>query len=176
MSHFTRNLGLGVAAVAAVVVVYAFSSPFAAAPLQNPKAEGSIQGYVGTVLSPQVIPQRKVALSSLAIQGVSLGEPIFLPDISVVAKRGGFTSKTAVTNPQGYFVITDLPEGAYQICVSGTGYNSHCEDQRIIVGGRFPAEVDHVVPISPSANAVAGTVWLSDRTTPCFWFRPALDP
>lgn len=177
MSRFTRNLGLGITAVAAVVLGYAFSTSSAAPPVQNPKLTGAIEGYVATTLTPQIVIQSKTVRSNLVgPSNITLGQPILLPDITVVAKNSGFTSKPAVTNPQGFFVITDLPEGAYQICVSGTGYTSQCDDQRVVVGGRFAAIVDHVVLISPAANAVAGTVWLSDRITPCFWFRPSVNP
>lgn len=175
MFRFTRRLGICVAALVVSVVAYSYSAP-KPLPLQDRKAQGSVMGYVATVLRPQVLESVSVRSNLIGPQGVSIGEPIFLPDISVVAKNErGFTSKTAVTNPQGYFVITDLPEDRYEICVSGTGYTTRCDDRRITVN-HFPSEVDHPVLIFPGANAIAGTVWLADRTTPCFWFRPAIDP
>src|SRR5229473_2731354 len=127
MFSFTRILGFCTAAIVLVVFAYAFSSS-ALAPPQGGKAEGSIRGYVATVLLPQLEARPFVPNKLVGPESLSFGAPIFLPDINVVAKNErGFTSKTAVTNPQGYFVITDLPEGTYQICVSGTGYKSQCD-------------------------------------------------
>lgn len=137
---------------------------------------GSIQGYIAAVLSPQ-FALRSTRSTFGHFASTSLGSPIFLPDIDVWAKnvRTGVTSTHAVTNPQGYFVISDLPEGVYQICVSGRGYNSQCDDHNVTISS--PVHVlDHIVLIQPSAGAIAGTVWLADRITPCFWFRPAVSP
>src|SRR5205809_1951628 len=91
----------------------------------------SIQGYVATTLSP-----RRVARSTLTgLASTSLSSPIFLPDIEVWAKnlRSGVTSSHVVTNPQGYFLTPNHREGIYQICVSGTGYATQCDDHTINV-------------------------------------------
>lgn len=179
MLSFARRFGVWAAVLVAAMFAYAFSA-LAPLPPQNPKAFGSIKGYVATVLSPQIqIVERRVGRNQLTgPQSISLGQPIFLPDINVVARneRGGFVSATAVTNPEGYFLITGLPEGTYQLCVSGTGYISGCDSHNIGVGNPWPVVLDHILNIQPSGNPVAGTVWLADLATPCFWFRPALDP
>lgn len=176
MLRFPRSFGYWTASVVLLVIVYALSSSLA--PSQSPAATGSIKGYVATILEPEILARLRAQSKLLNPSGISFGSPIFLPDISVVARneRGGFASTAAVTNPQGYFAITGLPEGIYQICVSGTGYTSTCDDHNISVNTRWPIVLDHVVTIQPSGNPVVGTVLLADRTTPCFWFRPALDP
>lgn len=175
MSTFGKHLFFWTVALGLVIFSYAHSFSARVSP-QPAGAQGSIQGYVATVLATPVL-ERPIRSKLLGPQGISFGAPILLPDIKVVAKNDrGFTSNAAVTNPQGYFVITDLPEGIYQICVSGAGYTSQCDNPPISNNGRLQAEVDHPVLIAPSGNAIAGTVWLADQSTPCFWFRPSIDP
>ena len=36
--------------------------------------------------------------------------------------------------------------------------------------------MDHIVAIKLQADAIIGTVTLSDHRTPCFWFRPSISP
>src|SRR5262249_43914880 len=65
------------------------------------------------------------------------GFQIYLPDVQVTAKntRTLAISATVVTNSEGQFRSPDLPPGDYQVCVSGHGYASTCENQVITVNG-----------------------------------------
>jgi hypothetical protein len=176
-STMFRRADVYVSSLALVVVAYLVAAFVPGAVVRGGTAEGSIQGYVAITLSSLELVARGPAKGTVgALVSTDLSSPIFLPDIEVWAKnlKTGVTSSHVVTNPQGYFVVPNLPRGTYQICVSGKGYNTQCDDHTINV--THPADIlDHVVAIQPSASAIAGTVWLADRTTPCFWFRPAMD-
>jgi hypothetical protein len=99
---------------------------------------------------------------------------INVSDIDVAAKnvKTSVMSTAVKTNPQGYFRTGTLPPGEYQICVSGPGYASVCDPQRITIVNSIRV-MDHVVEIRPAQGALSGTVRLADQVTPCFWFRPA---
>jgi hypothetical protein len=130
-----------------------------------------IHGYVAAELSPQGAAGEK---TNLAARVFPLA--INLPDIDVVAKniRTGAVSNKVTTNPAGYFQTPALAPGEYQICVSGPGYVSGCDPRNVTVLGSTQV-LDHVVPIQPTPHALFGTVYLADKVTPCFWFRPAFD-
>jgi hypothetical protein len=172
-----RRADVCVVSLVMVAVAYLIVASVTGGVVRGGAGDGSIQGYVATTLVTfQLGALRPVKGMKSALASTDLSAPIFLPDIDVWAKnlKTGIASSHVVTNPQGYFVITDLPRGSYQICVSGAGYNTQCDDHTVNV--THPADIlDHVVAIQPSGNAIAGTVWLADRTTPCFWFRPAMD-
>ena len=87
----------------------------------------------------------------------------------------GTTSSHVRTNAEGYFRTPELPPGRYQICVAGTGYSTGCDSATIAVS-RPSVVTDHLIEIRPLGNAIHGTVRLADGTTPCFWFRPVMDP
>jgi len=130
---------------------------------------GTIHGYVAVV-----VPSN----STKAVNStISLGSNVFVPNIRVVARniRTDATSPASVTNPQGYFQISDLAPGEYRICVAGAGFRARCEDAATNVAGPV-AIMNHIVAIEPEANAIIGTATLSDHHSPCFWFRPAFSP
>lgn len=139
----------------------------------------SLQGRVVAALPQQGPPTLAVARAVLAnaAQPTSLSRPILLPNIQVSLRNAASKATTAPvsTNPQGYFAIHNLDEGRYQVCVSGAGFTSRCEDR--IVSVSRPAQIlDHLVEIAPEANALVGAVRLADGITPCFWYRPSINP
>ena len=142
-------------------------SPCHQAVAQARPTGGAIHGFVAVV-----VPPTKADSSA-----ISPGSNVFVPNIQVVARgrQTGATSPTSVTNPQGYFQISDLAPDEYQICVAGAGFKARCEGAVIKVAGPL-AIMDHIVTIEPEANAIIGTVTLSDHRSPCFWFRPAFSP
>lgn len=125
---------------------------------------GTIQGSVAAFVT--VLPM-KTGPSPL----------VFVPDMEVWARntQTGQTSAHVTTNAEGYFRSPELAPGEYQICVTGKGYATRCDDSTISVS-RPTRVLNHIIEIRPLGDAIRGTVWLADRTTPCFWFRPAMNP
>lgn len=119
-------------------------------------AGGPIHGYVASAATDQ------------------RGAAINLPDIQVWAQNAttGAAGPRVRTNAAGYFHTPPLAAGSYNLCVGGTGYATRCETTVVTVAHSL-IQLDHVLTIVPLAASVWGTVRLSDKTTPCFWFRPA---
>lgn len=139
----------------------------------------SLQGRVVAALPQPGTPTVAVARAFVANapQPTSLTRPILLPNIQVSLRNAStkVMSAPVSTNPQGYFAIHNLDEGRYQVCVSGAGFTSRCEDR--IVSVSRPAQIlDHLIEIAPEASALVGAVRLADGTTPCFWYRPSINP
>jgi hypothetical protein len=127
--------------------------------LPRPVGIAPITGYVGATFS-----------------GAQGTQTINVPNVSVWARnvRTGALTGPVTTNPQGYFRTPNLPgDATYQICVTGAGYVSTCDSQSVnILPGATGGALNHTVAITPTPNAVWGTVRLQD-STPCFWFQPA---
>ncbi len=107
-----RGAGICFASVMLMVFAFALTSHRAGTMQKSGVArdsEHSIQGYVATVLSSPLGLRRTRSTLSRQVS-TSLGSPIFLPDIDVSAKnlRTGVTSAQVVTNPQGYFVLSNF--------------------------------------------------------------------
>ncbi|HEX3759789.1 MAG TPA: hypothetical protein VHW23_13840 [Kofleriaceae bacterium] len=119
-------------------------------------AGGPIHGYVATAGNDQ------------------RGAQINVPDIQVWAQNAitGAAGPRVRTNAAGYFHTAVLPAGQYNLCVGGAGYATRCETTVVTVAHSM-VQLDHVLAIVPLSATVWGTVRLSDKTTPCFWFRPA---
>jgi len=96
-----------------------------------------------------------------------------VPDVQVTAKnvRTQVISAAAISDARGYFRSPGLPPGEYQLCVSGGGYLSTCEDQTVVVNSPVTV-LNRIIPIRVASDAIVGTVTLADHRTPCFWFRP----
>ena len=127
---------------------------------------GAIHGYVAVR-----VPK---AVGTATLQPGAL---VSVPNIQVTAKNAatGAVSAPVVTNPQGYFQTPSVPAGRYQICVSGAGFASSCDDASVDNAGPYTV-MNRPVLIRPTENAIIGTVTLADRSTPCFWFRPSISP
>ena len=130
-----------------------------------PPAPQPIHGYVYASVNADIAGAVAIKVSSIAI-----------PDIEVVAKNvaSGVNSAPTHTDPYGYFRTPAVPAGSYQICVSGTGFASTCDPQVLVITNRVKV-LDHNITIRTKQHAVLGSVHLSDKTTPCFWYNPAFD-
>lgn len=102
--------------------------------------------------------QRVGSLSSFS--GVVTDEQNqFIPGITIVLKGRRGTSKGAITDPKGKFLIKDIPSGNYQMVVSGMGFQkqtldlsfgSGIEIRRAIVLLESTTELDEVIVAAKS--------------------------
>jgi hypothetical protein len=132
-----------------------------------PPGAGPIHGYVFATVDGDISDR-----SSLALRAGGMA----IPDIVVVAKNvgSGATSAPVKSDPYGYFRTPPVPEGRYQICVSGVGFASSCDSEVISITTQKHV-MDHIVIAHASRSAVVGVVQLADKVTPCFWYDPTFD-
>lgn len=160
MNGSWKTLGTRVLAVVGYLAAAACQLPAdSTAPVEittSQAAGGPIHGYVA------------------ATAGDQSGAVINVPDVQVWAQNAvtGAQSPRVRTNAAGYFRTPVLLAGQYNLCVAGPGYATRCESTVVTVAHSM-VQLDHVVTIAPLSLAVWGTVRLSDKITPCFWFRPA---
>jgi hypothetical protein len=100
---------------------------------------------------------------------------IELPNAQVRAREiaTGVTSSPVTTNAHGYYQLSHLPAGTYQVCAAAPGLPRECLPNNVTLTN-FTVFVPDDIRLQPKEPVIVGRVRLADPAhTPCFTDRPA---
>jgi len=114
---------------------------------------------LGALLGPSLAAAQNITGQ---VEGVvsdaATGKPLQGATVAITSPTGAWIEQSVTTDGSGYFAVTALPPGHYQLTVLAQGYAPTSEqDLQVMVDYRIRAN-QRLAPHAASAEATAGAV------------------
>jgi hypothetical protein len=98
------------------------------------------------------------------VSDVMTGKPLASARVAVISPSGSWIEQWVTTDANGYFAITALPPGHYQLSVQAQGYSATSQqDLQVLVDYRIRAN-QRLAPAAAAAGTPAEAMARADAT------------